>query len=378
MSEIVKPLISEFLFKKADRLKVPLSGALEISPICNMDCKMCYIKMTKDEVNKKGRLRRKEEWISLASQAKEAGTLFLLITGGEPFLHKDIKEIYIELYRMGFSISINTNATLIDNEVIEWLRKYPPMRVNVTLYGASNETYKRLCNNPRGFDQATRGIELLKKANIPVKINVSLTPYNSADLEGIFKYGKDNQLMVHASSYMFPPLRRDKSSIGHNDRFTPTESAKQHVNIQLLRMGKEKFINIYNNNININTNTSIINDTCECGEIEGDRMKCRAGLSTFWITWDGRMLACGMMDNPVSYPFKEGFITSWEKIINQTEKIRMPIECSKCKIKDECKPCAARVVTETGGLLEKPIYVCNRSYSIIEETKKLYDYLVEK
>ena len=50
---------------------------------------------------------------------------------------------------MGFIISINSNATLIDEKQVEWLSKYKPRCVNVTLYGASNETYKQLCNNPK-------------------------------------------------------------------------------------------------------------------------------------------------------------------------------------------------------------------------------------
>lgn len=68
--------------------------------------------------------------------------LFLLLTGGEPFLRKDFRQIYTELKKLGLLISINTNATLIDEETVEWLKKDPPMKVNVTLYGGGNETYK--------------------------------------------------------------------------------------------------------------------------------------------------------------------------------------------------------------------------------------------
>ena len=97
--------------------------------------------------------------------------LYLLLTGGEPFVYKDFKRLYLELFKMGFIISINSNATLIDEETVKWLKEYPPQRINITLYGSSNEVYGNLCNNPKGFNQVTKAINLLKEANINIKLN---------------------------------------------------------------------------------------------------------------------------------------------------------------------------------------------------------------
>ena len=111
----------------------------------------------------------------------------------------------------------------------------------MTLYGASNETYKELCNNPKGFDQATKGIKLLKEAGIQVKINASITQYNQHDIEKIHEFGKENDLVVQAGTYMYPPLRRDKNSIGKNDRLTPQEAAKNFIRVRKCRMNEERF-----------------------------------------------------------------------------------------------------------------------------------------
>ena len=45
-----QPLTSRYLFGKASINKTPLSGTFEISPLCNMDCKMCYIKLNEKEM----------------------------------------------------------------------------------------------------------------------------------------------------------------------------------------------------------------------------------------------------------------------------------------------------------------------------------------
>ena len=49
-----------------------------------------------------GRLKTAAEWLKLAQEAKEAGMLFLLLTGGEPFLYPEFWELYGELKEMGF------------------------------------------------------------------------------------------------------------------------------------------------------------------------------------------------------------------------------------------------------------------------------------
>lgn len=375
MDKIVQPQIVEYLSRKADIRRVPLSGALEISPICNMDCKMCYVKMTKEQMNKAGRKTTFDEWIDLAKQAKEMGTLFLLITGGEPFLDKDFKKLYIELYNMGFIISINSNATLIDEKQVEWLSKYKPRCVNVTLYGASNETYKELCNNPKGFDQATRGIKLLKEAGIQVKINASITQYNQHDIEKIHEFGKENDLVVQAGTYMYPPLRRDKNSIGKNDRLTPQEAAKNFIKVRKCRMNEERFKKYIEGMQN--GFSSDKDDECSVLE-QGEFMKCRAGVSTFWITWDGRMMACGMMNEPVEYPIKTSFEEAWKNIVKKRDEIRLPLKCANCEDKQICNACAATSYTETGLVSGVPTYMCEMTKYIKEEVDKIMNGVMEE
>lgn len=367
-----KAILSDYLFNKASARKILLSCAFEISPLCNMDCKMCYIRMTKEELDKRGRLRTIDEWIQIAEQLKEMGTLYILITGGEPFLYKDFKELYIKLYNMGFVISINSNATLINDEIVEWLSQYPPQHINVTLYGGSNKTYKRLCNNPKGFDQATRGIKLMQDAGIRVKINCSVTPYNECDLESIFAFGKKHKLQINATSYMYPPIRKDETSIGKNNRFTPEEAATNFVRINKIRMEKEQFM--YHAK-RVLEDMVLEDDSLgdECLVQEGQSMKCRAGKSTGWFSWDGKMMPCGMMNSPVAYPFEEGVKNAWSKIIEETDKLRLPVECSNCKKRGICKACAATSVAEAGSISKEPKYMCNMTDKIIEKVSLEYD-----
>ena len=88
------------------------------------------------------------------------------------------------------------------------LAEHPPTRINITLYGAGNETYEALCGRSGMFDRVDRAITLLRQAGILVKLNCSLTPHNAGDLEGIVSYAAERDLILEVNTYMFPPLRR--------------------------------------------------------------------------------------------------------------------------------------------------------------------------
>ena len=364
--KLIEPRLTEYLHMKASRIKTPISGTFELSPLCNMDCKMCYIKMSKEKQESIARLRTNEEWIELAKKARERGMLFLLLTGGEPFLVKDFKELYIELHKMGFCISINSNGTMIDEDVIEWLKHYPPMRINMTLYGASDETYERLCNNPKGFTQVTKALSLLKENNIQVKLNCSVTPYNKDDLKQMMDFAEEHDLVIQATAYMFPPLRKDETKIGQNDRFNAEDAAIYGAYISAYSNGFDRFKEYINSG-----QLALYDADDDCGVVEGDHMRCRAGITSFWMTWEGKMLPCGMIPDEGKDPWEVGFDEAWENAKNIVSDITLPVKCAGCGKKDECRACAAMVYTETGTYDKVPQYRCEMTKNYPEACKKV-------
>ena len=74
-------VLVEHLHRRADAQGIPLSGTFELTPMCSMSCKMCYVRMTAEEVRQSGkRLRTVEEWLELARVMKEQGMLSLQTT----------------------------------------------------------------------------------------------------------------------------------------------------------------------------------------------------------------------------------------------------------------------------------------------------------
>lgn len=87
---------------------------------------MCYVRMSREEMEQVGRLCTIEEWTKVAEDMMKAGTLFVLLTGGEPLLYPNFRELYQKLRELGKIVTINTNGTLIDEEWADFLRRINP------------------------------------------------------------------------------------------------------------------------------------------------------------------------------------------------------------------------------------------------------------
>lgn len=375
----IESKVTEYLHMKAAARRIPLHAAFELTPVCNMACRMCYVRMDRKTQESIAPLRTAKEWLALAEEAREHGLLYILLTGGEPFTHPEFREILAGLHRMGFIVSINTNGTLIDERTVEWLKETPPSRFNTTLYGASDETYGRLCFKPDGFTRVTHGIQLLKEAGMVVKINVSLTPYNAGDLEGIFAFCRENDLLIQASSYMFPPMRRDTASVGCNERFTPEEAAYYSAKIESLLNGEKAFLN----RIKEKDFAGLASDPEEnCTpdiEGQGEGMRCRAGRCSGWVTWNGNLGMCGMIpEDEAPNVFETGFLNAWKQVVEKAAAIRLPAACRDCPLKDSCKPCAAMVYTETGTYDKVPEYRCRMAHAYAGQALRLAEEIRKK
>ncbi len=350
--------ISDYLYQKASANKVPLGGTLELSPVCNFHCKMCYVRKTPAQLSQEGRqLIPAEKWLSLARQLRQAGTLYLLLTGGEPFLYPNFRELFQSLHRMGFLLSVNTNASMIDAETMKWLKETAPTRMNVTLYGASRETYGRICGNEDGFDRAVQAIHWLKEAGIPVVMNASMIPENECDLEKLYEFGRALDINTRISTYMFPPVRREHEA--SDSRFTPQEAAKMFLRRSKCQFSPKALEEMFRKQQD---------GGGEDWGTFGDCMRCRAGRSSFFVSWEGKMTACGLFSFPAEYhPFERPFAQCWAELTEQVRTIPVLAQCRNCHLRQICNPCAATVHSECGDINGKPDYLCQMAQCIWEE-----------
>lgn len=182
--------------RRAVAEELPLHGTFALTHRCNFRCVHCYIQ---PGARPPERELSTVEWLTLAQEAADAGCFSILLTGGEPLLRADFAEIYLGIRKMGIHVMLFTNASRVDEQVIRALQAAPPRLIEVTVYGASAETYQRVTGQTEGFDHALRGIALLRQAGLPVRLKTVLMQPNRHDFEAIRALGQPDE----------PPVRYD-------------------------------------------------------------------------------------------------------------------------------------------------------------------------
>ncbi|MBQ8619667.1 MAG: radical SAM protein [Clostridia bacterium] len=359
---------NEKLVQLAQEKRVPISGTFELLPTCNMRCKMCYIQ----HAPAKNELQKPDFWVELFEQTIAEGMLFPLLTGGEPLLYPWFHELYERLIRLPIHMCINTNGTLLDRETVAWLAKQPPRRLNISLYGASDETYARLCSNPNGFTQVMRAFELLREYGIPFRVHSPMVPENEGDYQAIIDICNRLQLPLNRAYYMFPAYRKDNGEMTTDGRFSPTEMAKVAMRYKTDILHKDT--REYKQFILLNSQAQI---TPQIYTAYGyNHIDCKSGKCTFWVDWRGSISGCGM-HNQLAYDLHEvSFKDAWQRIVKDTENIRISEKCKFCKYRSICPVCPAACFCETGKMDGTPEYLCQYCEAfgamLMDERKRLF------
>lgn len=342
--------IERFLCKKATENHVPINAILELTPLCNMNCNMCFVRLTADEMMQKGCLRSAKEWIALGSEMKKAGTLFVLFTGGEPLMHPEFKEIYTAFKKMGMILTVNTNGTMINEQWADFFAANLPRRINLTLYGKDEHTYYNQCHYSDGFHKALQAIRLLQKRNVDIKVNSSITPENVEDLDALLSIVNELKAVWKFDTYMYPASRERSARFDEKSRLTPEEAARVRVELMKKRQGREKFFEF--------AQDFLRQGNREIGEYAETPVTCRAGKSSFTINWQGMMRPCVMLSFPEEPVFELGFVEAWKRMGETFGKVRLNAKCNACTMREVCQTCAACAVLETGSFSGVPAYMC--------------------
>ena len=346
------------LFQLAAEKRIPVNGSIEVTPLCTMDCDMCFVRLSREEMEARGRLRTAEEWLSIAQEMKDAGVLFMLLTGGEPLLYPGFKELYLGLRKMGFILTLNTNGTLIDEEWADFFKQNPIRRYNITLYGASDRAYRELCHLPGGYERTVRAIELLRERELPIKLNYTLTTKNAEDLPVFLDYCKERDLPYSIDPRLMPATRERPRSFDFSSRLPAEEAARAaHEIHRCYYLTREAFLSFCARQLaEVEARARFAAEHPEARKPA--RSACKAGLCSFTLNWQGHMRPCVILTSPEVDVFREGFAAGWQQIQDGMEKLLIHADCAVCPRRGLCDICPASALYETGRQDGKPDYAC--------------------
>lgn len=300
---------------------VPLNATFELTPFCNFSCVMCYVHLTKEKADKQGNLLSADEWLAIARQARDMGALYVTLTGGEPFLHPEFRKIYSELNKMGFLISIMSNGSLIDEEMIDFFREYGmPFMIKLTVYGASDETYKKVCGSSDGFTKMSKAVDLIKNAGVPLKMSSTIVRENADDLQKIYAFANEKGIPMQHTVSVTKSSRGSVNTV-EKSRFALSDFSDE---LTLEELENSKF-----------------------PPLESPFAWCASYGSSLWMTWHGHLQMCSFMNIP-EVVYSGNLASDYACLYEKLKEIKNPAECSGCEWQEFCQRCPGILCAESG------------------------------
>lgn len=314
-----------FMDSKARKQGVPLEGKFELTPLCNLDCKMCYVHLNKEQMAGT-QLMSVEKWIDLATQAVDLGMKEVILTGGECLTYPDFEKLYLQLQSLGVEIQVYTNGLLLDEKRIEFLKKHSVKRIQLSLYGCSEDGYEKVTGH-RCFAKVLKNLCRVKEAKLPLHLAITPSIYMKDEVEDLLRFTHSLELPYSVNSGLFEP-RESTGRKGKNMDLSVDEYIKLYklqselYGKQCRRVSEKELISMENR---------------KTGTRKG--LPCGGGRSGFSIGYDGKMYICGIMRDTVAYPLKTGFAKAWKIINESAENVPYPSECEDCVYRKACPIC---------------------------------------
>lgn len=331
----------------------PWHGQIELTYGCNLNCIHCYCK---------GSEKKEEElslgqWKKILDEIKAEGCVYLTLSGGEPLIREDFLELYAAVKENGFIITLFTNGLALNRDILEYLTKYPPYSLEITLNGITASTYEAITQVPGSFALVMQNIRKLKKEKLPLTLKANCLKENKDEIAKVKSFAdkflgkKRNRFHFKFSQYISPCL---------NCAQGPLKSRLSFNEILKLKMQDPDIWHEYQRELKA--------DLFRFNYDKNLLYHCNTWLNQFFIDPYGRLKFCVLSPKFAvdlkSSSFKQGFYKIFPQMASQ--RFKSDSKCINCRLRPVCYHCPARAFLETGDE-EAPVpYFC----SLAKESKE--------
>jgi MoaA/NifB/PqqE/SkfB family radical SAM enzyme len=156
----------------------PVGAKLELTHACNLRCGFCYTDSPRHTLSRTPDLAD-EAWLAIADQAAELGVIEVVLTGGEPFLRRDLVFALLErLEQRGVGLTLNTNGWFVDDAVADRLARLDGLQVDISIDGATPALHDASRGVPGSWRRAVAATGRLLERGVRVQIVHVVVPEN--------------------------------------------------------------------------------------------------------------------------------------------------------------------------------------------------------
>lgn len=307
-----------------------LAASMDLTYRCNFGCTHCFCRLPADGPTPLAELSF-EEWDRILGEAADEGVLFLTMTGGEPLLREDFPAIWRMAKRRGFVVELFSNAALVDAALADMFAEYTPKQISVTVYAASEESYRRMVGVPGMHARVLEGLDLLVDRGVPVEVKALFTRTNVHEFDAMREQALRYDDIFRWQAEMlgtYPGSGGTPQSVA----LTPTEIVELEQRDPLRGPEWERRLATWE----------------PSPPLEGTPFRCTLGKGRFHLDPYGRMRACMLLESVHVDVRSTPLRVAWRELIPRALAAMpwKPSPCNVCEVADLCRVCPAKAILD--------------------------------
>ena len=312
--------ISKLAYEK----RFPHCVTIELLTACNYKCKHCYL----PEHNSIG--MKFEVIVDIFQQLRDMGTISLVLTGGEIFLRADIIEI-IEIARnMGFRVTLLSNASLLNEDIINKLSKLYINLFSTTIFSLNEEINDKITCVKNSLAPILKNIFLMKEKGINIEVKTPIMKDNKFAYRELISFCEKNKFAYTPTTSITSKIDGDDSVTSLRLDYDDLEFVFNEIDYLLER--------------NENTLSAFDKKSLPCPSIR----------NAMYIDSVGNVYPCNSLYYKVGNIYEHKVKDIWEnseeyKKLNLITNADLP-KCCVCEMKDYCTRCPGHALLEDGNL----------------------------
>ncbi len=344
MNQIKETKFWQAFHEKTSHKQIPFKASLELTYRCNLRCWHCYNPKqgTSEELSY-------PEVCSILDQLSKMGCFHINLTGGDPLVRPDLLKILTHAKKKGFYTILLTNATLFTPHISDHLKSINIDKVDISLYGMTERTYKSVTGVSGSFTRCLRGIELLRERDISFSLKMPVTTLNKNEFAQAKAFANNLGVRFRWSYLIHPVVDGSEKPLVYRISAGEAVALEKRVQPHLFE-GRERFQKSGN-----------------VPDRKDSLFYCNAGKNSLAITPNGKMNLCLEYHFP-EYDLRKGSVAGGWKELTSYVKSAKPdssYQCGDCELQSFCKWCPA-----VGWLEEGDNNACTHYYKELASVRK--------
>lgn len=344
------------------RLSAPVMIQWEVTPSCNLSCLHCYNHWRDASQAEDCHLTSREHhnnWKEAVVEIIRNEVFSVVVTGGEPLIViRHLSKFLKLLSDQGVRLTLNTNATLLDDEAALLLKECGIASLLVSLPSHSEEVNDLITQTPRSWERTCSGIEVAMRNNIAVTINMVVSQPNLGQVMKTAQFVQGLGVNNFAATRVASPENCPD--------FSHLELSNAEFDVMLTELLQvEEQLGLKVDSLEFYPYCAF--STRRQLSTFGSRM-CSAGKTSCTIGHDGQIRPCSR-SSFVYGNISDGLGEAWTKMEPWRNGELNPEECQNCKLLGACGGGCKVNAFQTTGRLDKPDPVANLSNPLLTRAK---------